>query len=106
MRRMARRPTISDPQMRRTLGSSSGSRWARPIARASTVFWLLFGINVVNYLDRFVAIAVGPTLKAQFHLHDRDIGLLSSAFLLVYTLAAIPLGLLADRVARARVVAT
>src|SRR5262249_7334260 len=65
----------------------------------------LFGINMVNYLDRFVAIAVGPTLKAQFHLHDRDVGLLSSAFLLVYTIAAIPLGLLADRVARARVVA-
>lgn len=78
---------------------------AGPLARAMTVFWLMFAINAVNYLDRLLAVAVGPTLKAQFHLTDRDIGLLSSAFLLVYTLAAIPLGLLADRVARAKVVA-
>ncbi len=72
---------------------------------ARYVFWVLFGINVANYLDRFVAIAVGPTLKAEFHLHDREIGALSSAFLLIYTVSVIPLGLLADRARRARVVA-
>lgn len=75
------------------------------IASAKWVFWLLFSINVVNYLDRLLVVAVGPTLKAQFHLTDWDIGRLSSAFLLVYTVASLPLGLLADRVARGRVVA-
>jgi MFS family permease len=69
------------------------------------VFALLFAINVVNYLDRILAVAVGPALKTQFHLSDFDIGLLASAFLLIYTLASLPLGLLADRVARTRVVA-
>jgi MFS transporter, Spinster family, sphingosine-1-phosphate transporter len=69
------------------------------------VFWLLFSINVVNYLDRLLVVAVGPTIKAEFHLTDRTIGLLGSAFLIVYTIAALPLGLLADRVSRARVVA-
>ena len=66
----------------------------------------MFLINALNYLDRLVVVAVGPTLKLQFHLSDRSFGLLSSAFLLVYTLAALPLGALADwRIPRARIVA-
>ena len=76
------------------------------IRRARGVFWLLFTINALNYLDRLIAVAVSPTLKAQFHLTDSDIGLLSSAFLLVYTLTALPAGALADRLgARAKVIA-
>jgi MFS family permease len=69
------------------------------------VLFLLFSINVVNYLDRLIVVAMGPAIKADFHLSDRTIGALSSTFLIVYTLAALPLGLLSDRVARARVVA-
>jgi MFS transporter, Spinster family, sphingosine-1-phosphate transporter len=73
-------------------------------ATARPVFWLLFSVNLVNYLDRLLAVAVGPTLKHQFNLLDRDIGRLSSAFLIVYTLSTLPLGLLADRAPRAKVV--
>ncbi len=81
-------------------------RWGRALIRhGRIVFWLMFLINVVNYLDRFVAAAVGPTLKGEFHLHDDQIGMLSTAFLLVYTIAGLPLGLLADRLSRARIVA-
>src|SRR5690242_222025 len=76
----------------------------RRFSTARAVFWLLFAVNLVNYLDRLLAVAVGPTLQRQFHLLDRDIGRLSSAFLIVYTLATLPLGLLADRAPRARVV--
>lgn len=76
------------------------------IRRARGVFWLLFAINALNYLDRLIAVAVSPTLKTQFHLNDSDIGLLGSAFLLVYTLTALPAGALADRLgARAKVIA-
>ncbi len=75
------------------------------IRRSTGVFWLLFSINTLNYLDRLIAVAVGPTLKTEFHLSDNAIGLLSSAFLLIYTLAALPAGALADRLrARARVI--
>lgn len=75
------------------------------IQRSLWVFWLLFSINTLNYLDRLIAVAVGPTLKAEFHLTDGDIGMLGSAFLLVYTLAALPAGALADRLgARAKVI--
>ena len=83
----------------------AAKRGGPAIRSARWVFWLLFSINLVNYLDRLLAVAVAPTLKAEFHLTDRDIGLLTSAFLIIYTVSALPLGLLADRVARARVVA-
>jgi sugar phosphate permease len=85
--------------------SPGGGARRREIVRPATIFAIMFAVNAVNYLDRFLVVAVGPTLKTQFHLPDRDIGVLGSAFLLVYTLAAVPLGLLADRVSRARVVA-
>lgn len=83
----------------------AAKRASPAIGSARWVLWLLFAINLVNYLDRLLAAAVAPTLKAEFNLTDRDIGLLTSAFLIIYTVAALPLGLLADRVARARVVA-
>ena len=88
-------------------GSAHGpSRRAFVISRPLWVFWLMFAINLFNYLDRLITVAVGPTLKTEFHLTDRAIGFLSSAFLLIYTLSALPLGALADRTgARARVVA-
>lgn len=87
-------------------GSGQGSgqqRWV--IRRSLWVFWLLFAINTVNYLDRLIAVAVGPTLKTEFHLSNDAIGMLGSAFLLVYTLTALPAGALADRLgARAKVI--
>lgn len=71
---------------------------------ATVVFWLMFAINAVNYLDRLIVVAVGPALKADFHLLDSQIGILSSAFILVYAVAALPCGLLADRFSRTRVI--
>lgn len=78
-------------------------RWL-PIRAPGTVFALMFAINALNYFDRFLVVAAGPSIKAEFHLRDREIGLLSSAFLLVYTLSAVPLGVLGDRLRRARLV--
>lgn len=75
------------------------------IRRPATIFWLMFAINALNYLDRFLVVAVGPILKSTFRLQDQDIGALASAFILIYIVAAVPAGLLSDRVSRARVVA-
>lgn len=74
------------------------------VQNATVVFWIMFAINAVNYLDRLIVVAVGPTLKADFHLRDSQIGILSSAFILVYTLAALPCGMIADRLSRTRVI--
>jgi MFS family permease len=65
----------------------------------------MFAINVVNYLDRLVAAAVGPRLKAEFNFSDFQYGALATGFLLVYIIAGIPLGVLADRASRAKVIA-
>src|SRR5579885_2227342 len=77
-----------------------------PSARAAnTVFWLLTAINFLNYLDRIIFVAVGPELKSAFHVDDAQVGATASAFLLVYTLAALPMGLLADRASRTKIIA-
>jgi MFS family permease len=57
----------------------------------------MVGINFLNYMDRWVASAASPLIQKEFGLSDSLIGLLGSAFLLVYEVAALPLGYWADR---------
>jgi MFS family permease len=77
----------------------------RFIYNATWVFALMFIINTLNYLDRLIVAAVGPVLKDEFRIHDDQIGMLSSAFIIIYTLATLPGGLIGDRFSRARVIA-
>ncbi len=69
------------------------------------LFAALFAINVLNYADRYVVPAVASELKLDLHLSDGELGLLGSAFLLVYALAAVPAGSIADRTRRTTVIA-
>jgi MFS family permease len=78
---------------------------ARAGRYASYIFWLMFIINFLNYLDRWIFTGLSPIIQKDLHLSDFQIGLLSSAFLLVYTIVALPLGFLADRIARKTIVA-
>ena len=64
----------------------------------------MVGINFLNYMDRWVASAASPLIQKEFHLSDALIGLLASAFLLVYAFAALPFGYWADRGVRKTVV--
>jgi MFS transporter, Spinster family, sphingosine-1-phosphate transporter len=64
----------------------------------------MVGINFLNYMDRWVASAAAPLIQKEFHLSDALIGLLASAFLLVYAFAALPFGYWADRGVRRTVV--
>ncbi|MGZ3639236.1 MAG: spinster family MFS transporter [Ktedonobacterales bacterium] len=78
---------------------------ARRAARyASYVFWLMFIINFLNYLDRWIFTGLSPIIQQDLRINDFQIGLLGSAFLLVYTLVALPLGFLADRISRKLIV--
>jgi MFS family permease len=65
----------------------------------------MVGINFLNYMDRYVGAAASPLIQKEFHLSDDQVGLLGSAFLLVYALAAVPFGYWADRGTRRTVVA-
>jgi MFS family permease len=67
---------------------------------------ILAGINLLNYLDRYVVSALLPDLKrAPMHLTDFELGTLMSGFLVVYMLAAPVFGRLGDRGSRPRPIA-
>jgi MFS family permease len=83
---------------------------------ASTFFWLLYGINVFDYVDRWVfslllpLIQTDPTFCTPGHpehycINDFQTGLLGSGFLLIYALGTLPLGMLADRLKRKDIIA-
>ena len=76
-----------------------------PRGYARYVLGVMVGINFLNYLDRYILPAVASKIQAEFHLSDSQVGLLGSAFLLVYAVATIPFGLWADRGVRKTVVA-
>jgi len=71
---------------------------------AAYVFWLMFIINFLNYLDRWIFTGLSPVIQRDLRLDDFQIGLLTTGFLLVYTIVAMPLGFLADRRSRKGIV--
>ena len=75
-----------------------------PRGYARYVLGVMMGINFLNYLDRYILPAVATKIQTEFHLSDSEVGLLGSAFLLVYAVATIPFGIWADRGVRKTVV--
>ncbi len=69
------------------------------------LFWILFGLNLLNYLDRQVLFSVFPLLQDDLHLTDFQLGTLVSSFMLVYLCYAPVMGYLADRFSRPRLIA-
>lgn len=67
---------------------------------------LLSLMNFLNYLDRNVLFAVFEPIKRDLHLTDTQLGWLGSAYVIVYALSAIPLGVLSDLKSRRAVIAT
>jgi predicted MFS family arabinose efflux permease len=66
---------------------------------------LLFLINFLNFLDRSLPGIVAEPMRLEFGLDDTDIGILGTAFVLVYAAAGIPLGRLADNWRRTHILA-
>lgn len=69
------------------------------------VFWTMFAISFLNYLDRNVFTGAANTIAHELNFGVDGIGFIASGFLIVYTLCTIPLGLWADRSRRKDVVA-
>jgi MFS transporter, Spinster family, sphingosine-1-phosphate transporter len=69
------------------------------------VFSIFFIISFLNYLDRNIFIGASNAIAKDLHLSLAQLGYIASAFLIVYTLTTIPLGLWADRGQRKNVVA-
>jgi predicted MFS family arabinose efflux permease len=66
---------------------------------------VLFLVNVLNFYDRQALGAVVEPLRHEFHLSDTQLGLLPSLFTIVYAVAGLPLGRLADTGSRKRLLA-
>ena len=69
---------------------------------ASKLLWLLFAVNLFNYIDRQILFSVFPAVKTDLDLTDTQLGLLASAFMWVYLSVAPVFGVLADRRSRPR----
>ncbi len=84
----------NDERMTNDQMTNGTARWR---SGANAALMLLLAINLFNYIDRQVLAAVVPKIREQFHASDRDVGLLQTAFLLSYMIAAPIFGWLADR---------
>jgi MFS family permease len=62
-------------------------------------------INLFNYLDRFVVVALFETLKTALHLTDVELGWIASGFIIVYMLTSPIFGTLGDRQKRPPLIA-
>jgi MFS transporter, Spinster family, sphingosine-1-phosphate transporter len=68
------------------------------------VLAVMVAINFLNYCDRWIGSAAAPLIQVEFHLSDFEVGLLGTAFLLVYAVSAVPFGYWADRGVRRTVI--
>jgi MFS family permease len=71
---------------------------------AAYVLGLLAFINLLNYLDRNVVYAVFEPIKRDLHVSDAQLGWLGSAYIIVLSLAALPLGVIGDLRSRRSVI--
>jgi len=69
-------------------------------AQARRAVALLFGVNFLNYIDRYVIAAVAPMIQVDFRLSDAQLGLIGSMFMVAYMAFSPVAGVLADRYPR------
>jgi MFS family permease len=80
-----------------------------PAALTTRYRWYALGllalINLLNYIDRNVIYALFEPIKRDLGLTDGQLGWLGSAYILVFSVAALPLGVLSDLRSRRAVIA-
>lgn len=85
---------MGPPAERRDSGSSA----------PALLVGVLTAVNLLNYVDRQILFAVFPAVKADLGLRDAELGLLASAFIVVYMANAPLAGYLGDRFRRLPIV--
>ncbi|WP_165251614.1 spinster family MFS transporter [Paludisphaera soli] len=84
----ASEPAGSASTRQRTLPTIGGPLFALAV---------LFGMNLLNYIDRYSFFAVGVDIKKSFEIDDFWYGILGVAFMVVYTVVSPLMGWLGDR---------
>ena len=64
---------------------------------------VLFVINALNFFDRQIIGAVGEPIRVEFGLSDSALGALNTAFVLLYAFVGLPLGKMADKYSRKKI---
>ena len=75
------------------------------IRRPGVVLALFTGLNLLNYLDRYVLAAVLPKVQGELGLSNTVAGLLGTVFLAGYSLTSPIFGALGDRMRRTLLIA-
>lgn len=79
-------------------------QWSSPLVAWWTIF-VFFVVAVVSYSDRLVLSLLVDPIRADLHLRDTEVALIQGlAFALVYSVAGLPFGRLADMFARRGVI--
>lgn len=77
----------------------------RPGYKRWVVFVLLL-VSVFNFADRAILNVLAQPIKEDLHLTDTDLGILQGlGFAILYSALGVPLGMLAERVSRTRLIA-
>jgi MFS transporter, Spinster family, sphingosine-1-phosphate transporter len=74
-------------------------------SQAFIVLFILTGINFLNYIDRQIIFAVFPFIKDDLFLSDKQLGFISSAFIIVYLSISPIFGRLGDMLTRKWIIA-
>ncbi|MDR2858660.1 MAG: MFS transporter [Novosphingobium sp.] len=93
------------------MGDGTAPRAAREDGQVEPYAWYMLGVLVLvyvfNFVDRQLLAILAPALKRNLGISDSDFGFLyGTAFGVFYALFGIPLGKLADRWVRVRLLAT
>jgi MFS family permease len=83
----------------------AGHTGGTPGAYAWYALALLTCINAVNYIDRNIIFVLFEPIKQELALSDTQLGWLGSAYIIVLSVAAVPLGILGDLRSRKLVIA-
>ncbi len=86
-------------------GAANGRRSVLTIASPFFALAVLFSMNLLNYVDRYVFFSAGPQISRELNFDDEKFGILSVSFMVVYTLVSPLVGWLGDRVNRKRLLA-
>lgn len=72
-------------------------------ANAWRVLFLLFLANLFNFFDRTIPAIIIEPIRKEWSLSDFQLGLVGTAFTIVYAMAGVPLGRMADTGARRKI---
>src|SRR6185503_9132 len=71
-------------------------------ARATYALTVLFAINAMNFFDRQILGAVTEPIRKEWGVSDTWMGVLGTAFTLMYAAVGLPVGWLTDKTKRVR----